>query len=203
MTRSSRENLYWLGLSVLLSGPVHAGDAARAPSSADSAAVSSQSPGQLAPGLKSSKTALLLSFLGTAAPLAASLPFIWESSGTSLAHTTAVIGVGAVVIGPSLGHFYAGRPGRAFAGIGLRVLAGAGVAIAGLGSGAEGGATSGQAALGVAGGIVGAASVIWDIASAPHSARVHNEQARHGLTLTDVRLTDDSRGIGLRATVAF
>ncbi len=203
MTRSPGETLYCLSLSVLLSGPVHAGDAARTPSPADSAVVSSQPPSPLAPSLKSGKTALLLSLLGTAVPLAATLPFIWESSGTSLAHTSAVVGVGAIVIGPSLGHFYAGRPGRAFGGIGLRVLAGAGVAVAGLGSGAEGGATSGQAALGVAGAIVGAASAIWDIASAPHSARVHNDRARRGLTLTDFRITDDSGGIGLRATVAF
>ena len=75
--------------------------------------------------------------------------------------------------------------------------------IAGLGSVAEGGATSSQDALGVAGGVILGASVIWDIVSAPHSARVHNDRSRHGLTVIGITLSEDIRGIGLRANVSF
>jgi hypothetical protein len=189
-------------LGILLSGPVHAEDVARSPSSADNTAISSPLRGEVS-GTKSGKTALLLSLLGTAVPAAATLPLIWESSGTSVAHTSAILCTGAYLLGPSLGHFYAGRPGRAFAGIGIRVLAGAGVAIAGLGSGSEGGVTSGQAALGVAGAIVGAASVIYDIASAPHSARVHNDELRQERVTIGILFTEDLRGVGLRAKVTF
>ena len=202
MIRSAKMNLHWLGLSILLSGPVQAGDA-RPPSSSDSTVMSASPRVESLPGTKSGKTAVLLSLLGTAVPAAATLPLIWESSGTSVAHTSAVLCTGAFLIGPSLGHFYAGRPGRAFAGIGVRVLAGAGVAIAGLGSGSEGGVTSGQAALGVAGAVAGAASVIYDIASAPHSARVHNDGLRHAHATIGILLTEDLRGVGLRATVTF
>lgn len=195
--------LYWLGLSILLSAPVRAGEDAASPAPADTAAVSSPAGGELVPGMKSGKTALLLSVLGTVAPAAATLPFIWERSGTSRAKTSAVVGTGAYLLGPSLGHFYAGRPGRAFAGIGLRALAGVGVAIAGLGSGSEGGITSGQAAIGVAGAIIGGASVLYDIVTAPHSARVHNDQLRPVHAAVGIVPVDGFRGIGIGASLSF
>jgi hypothetical protein len=202
---TSPKVLYWLGLSVLLSGPVRAGDEAGPPSTrADTTAVSAPAGGELAPGMKSGKTALLLSVLGTVGPAAATLPFIWERSGTSLAKTAAIVGTGAYLFGPSLGHFYSGRPGRAFAGIGLRALAAAGVVIAGFATASEAGANSGQAAVGVAGAVVGGASVIYDIVSAPHSARVHNDEMRRGMHATfGILPVDGLRGIGIRASVAF
>ena len=203
MARLARGTLYGLGLGILLSGPVNAGEGAPPPSQADSVVISSPPAGELVPGRKSGKTALLLSLLGTAVPVAASAPFIWETSGTSLAEASAVVCVGAILVGPSLGHFYAARPGRAFAGIGIRVLASAGVVLAGLASISEGGTTSDQATLGVIGGIVAGASVIFDIIDAPHSARVHNDGLGRGRTAVGITPSVDSRGIGLRAHVSF
>jgi len=203
MTKSPKV-LYWLGLSVLLSGPVRAGDGGGSPTRPDTTAVSAPPGGESVPGMKSGKTALLLSVLGTVVPAAATLPFIWERSGTSLAKTTAIVGTGAYLLGPSLGHFYSGRPGRAFAGIGLRALAAAGVVVAGFASSSEAGANSGQAAIGVAGAVVGGASVIYDIASAPHSAQIHNDEMRRGMHATfGIVPVDGLRGIGIRASVAF
>src|SRR6202008_2121409 len=121
MTTLARVALCGLSLGILLSGPVKAEEGASpaSPASpADSAGISSAPRGgELLPGIKSGKTALLMSLLGTAVPIAASAPFIWEQSGTSLAHASAVVGTAAILFGPSLGHFYAERPGRAFAGI--------------------------------------------------------------------------------------
>ena len=204
MAKSPIATVCWLGLGILLSGPVIAAEVERPPSLGDST-VSSPRPagGELVPGVKSGKTALLASLLGTVVPAAATLPFIWERSGTSLAKTSAVLGAGAYLFGPSLGHFYAERPGRAFAGIGLRVLAAAGVVIAGLGSSSEAGVTSGETAMGIAGAIVGGASVIYDIVDAPHSARVHNDEVRRVHPVIGILLPEGSRGIGLRATVTF
>lgn len=203
MVKLARATFRGLSLGILLSGSVNADEGARPLSTPDSTAISSPPTGELRPGTKSGKTALLFSVLGTVVPAAATLPFIWERSGTSLAHTSALVGAGAYLIGPSLGHFYANRPGRAVGGIAIRALAAAGVAIAGLGGASEGGITPGQAALGVAGGIIGAASVVWDIASAPHSARVHNDELRQERAAIGMMLSADSRGIGLSANVTF
>jgi Zn-dependent protease len=114
-----------------------------------------------------------------------------------------VVGTGAILLGPSFGHFYSDRPGRAFAGIGVRVLASAAVVVASLGGISEAGTTSGQATLAVIGGIIVGASVIYDIAEAPHSAQIHNDRVRRGLAAIGVSPSVDSRGVGLRATVSF
>lgn len=151
-------------------GPMD-GDAAPSlvPLLGDSTAVSFGSDVEI----KSETTALLLSFLGTAVPIGVGAPIVWEGAGSTPA---AVFMVAGVLIGPALGHFYADRPGRAFAGIGIRLLAGAGVALGGLASGSEGGATGGATAVAAIGGILAGASILWDIVRAPHSARVHNEE---------------------------
>jgi len=190
MTTLARVALYGLSLGILLSGPVKAEEGA-------------PRGGELLPGIKSGKTALLTSLLGTAVPIAASAPFIWEKSGTSLAKASAVVGTGAILLGPSLGHFYAERPGRAFAGIGIRALGSAAVVVGSLGGITEAGSTSGQEALAVIGCIVVGASVIYDIVEAPHSARIHNDRVRRGLTAIGISPSVDSRGVGFRATVSF
>jgi hypothetical protein len=110
--------------------------------------------------------------------------------------------IGALVLGPSLGHFYASRPGRAVAGIGVRALATAAVGAAIAASGAEG--DSGEYdALGVVGVIVGGACLAWDIISAPHSASVHNEKLREKRMAIGMILPSSATGIGLRAEVSF
>lgn len=151
------------------------------------------------PGTKSETTALLLSFLGTATA-GACAPLVFESTSSDPA---AYVLVGALIIGPSLGHFYAGRPGPAFAGIGIRLLAGAAVAVGGLAASSEAGATSGSDAIAVVGAIVGGASVIYDILRAPHSARVHNDEVRQSRIGFRITPPVGSAGVGLSVAATF
>ncbi len=166
----------------------------------DSMAVSAES-GEEAPGLRSKKTALLWSLLGTALPTAASAPLVWKARGAP--DGAAIILVGALIIGPSLGHFYAARPGPAFAGIGIRALAGGAVAVGGLAAGSEQGATSGSNAMAAIGAIVGGASLVWDILRAPHSAQVHNDKVRRGQVGILITPSISAAGVGLLATATF
>jgi hypothetical protein len=151
------------------------------------------------PGTKSETTALLLSFLGTATA-GACAPLVFESTSSDPA---AYVLVGALIVGPSLGHFYAGRPGPAFAGIGIRLLAGAAVAVGGLAASSEAGATSGSDAIAAVGAIVGGASVIYDILRAPHSARVHNDEVRQSRIGFRITPPVGSAGVGLSVAATF
>jgi hypothetical protein len=162
----------------------------------DSALVSPVAGGEL----KSETTALLWSFLGTALPAAASAPFVWTPTGNS--EEAAIVLVGALVIGPSLGHFYAERSGPAFAGIGIRVLAGAAI-VAAAGYDYDNTSSSQYETLAIAGAIVGGASIMWDILRAPHSASVYNEKARPGGVSIRITPSVGAAGPGLRAAATF
>jgi hypothetical protein len=187
-----------VGLALVLSDRAGAQSIGENPARGDSIAFAPSDPEEL-PGIKSERSALLISVLGTATA-AACAPLVFESNGTEAA---GFVLVGALVLGPSLGHFYAERPGTAFAGIGIRLLAGAGVAIAALTEGSEGGATSASNAIGAAGVIVGGASILWDIARAPHSARVHNDHVRQRRISFGITPSVGPAGVGLSASVTF
>lgn len=162
----------------------------------DSTLISPASAEEGIPGTKSETKALLLSLLGTATA-GACAPLVFE--GQSGSDPAAYVLVGALVVGPSLGHFYSGRPGPALAGIGIRILAGAAVAFGGLASTSEQGATGASNAIAAIGAIVGGASVIYDIARAPHSARVHNDQVRQSGISFGITPSAD----GLSVTMTF
>jgi len=117
-----------------------------------------------ADGIKSESTALRLSMLGTGLPLGTGVLVAGDAG--------AWIFLGGAVLGPSLGHFYAERPGRALIGVGIRSAAIVGLAAA-IGSSWED-ESGGAAALGIGCLMVGTASIITDIAEAPRSARKHN-----------------------------
>ena len=106
-----------------------------------------------------------------------------------------------MAIGPSLGHFYAARPGRALGGIGLRTLAllgvAGGVAVAWDSEDAGGGAL---ALLGL--GLCGT-SLIADIATAPHSVQIHNDNMQEGRIAFGITPSRHTPGLGLRAEVCF
>jgi hypothetical protein len=113
-----------------------------------------------------------------------------------------VFRIGALLIGPSLGHFYTGRHSRALVGVGIRTLAGAGVAFAAaetLGKGTD----YKLQWLGVAGAILGGASLAWDIIGAPQSADVRNDQLRRGRATSGVAPTIGLHGFGLSVQVSF
>lgn len=135
-----------------------------------------------APDQRSPATALQLSLLGTGVGfgmMAAGAR--WELGGLSLA------GFAVTLVGPSVGHFYAGETGRGLAHTGLR--AGAVTAIA---AGALWGflgcldlygedtceLSPGATALVAGGVVVGAGSMIYSLYDAPRAARRHNARAR-------------------------
>jgi hypothetical protein len=108
--------------------------------------------------------------------------------------------LGALVLGPSLGHFYAGRSGRALTGIGLRTLALAAV-MAGVAATWNNESDAGSAAA-YAGVALGGAVVLWDIVRAPHSAKVRNEQRRRSVSVTPT-LSPGEAGVRLGARITF
>jgi hypothetical protein len=128
---------------------------------------------------------------------------VFEPSAETGGEVAAIVLVGALVIGPSLGHFYAARPGPALAGIGIRLLAGAAVAVGGLAETSEGGASDEYVAIATIGVVVGGASILWDILRAPHSARVHNEKVRQGGVAIRITPSMTAAGPGLRLAAAF
>ncbi len=123
--------------------------------------------------------------------------FLYSSMGTGIFGGAAVLAAGsntadapvaalfltAYMLGPSIGHFYAGRAGRAFVGIGIR-----GVALVGFGFGFvtsfDESAPGRGTGLLIAGLVVGGGSVLFDIVDAPHSARVHNGMVRRPLAIS-------------------
>lgn len=146
---------------------------------------------EIAPGTKSESTALSLSAFGTGLPLGAA-PFVGGGASVGIV-------LGGAVFGPSLGHFYAGRPGRALLGIGIRSAAVVALAVA-IGNAWEN-EGSGATALGIGSLIVGTASMITDIAEAPRSARIHNgklAEPRFSVAPWAAR-----HAAGLRASVGF
>ena len=201
MVKSARGILCGISLGLLLPGPANAQEAVGSAVLGDSAAAApGTAPEEPVPGLKSGTTALLLSFLGTAVPAAIGASQVWESQDNG--DWDVVMLVGALVLGPSMGHFYAGRPGPAFVGIGIRMVAGAGVALALVETGLED-SSSGYEALGVVGAVIAGASLVWDIARAPHSARVYNDKLRQERMTIGMTLPGRGSGPGLRAQVHF
>ena len=122
---------------------------------------------------RSESKALLLSLVATVVPGTLSALAMSESSENRGAD---LVFLGSVVVGPSLGHFYAGRPGRALLGMGIRTAALVGLSAAVAISWDE--ESTGGDGLALASLGIGAASIVWDIATAPASARRYNDTHR-------------------------
>lgn len=154
------------------------------------------------PAIKSPTKALLWSLLGTVVPAGAVvLMASGEPNGFSDAPgAVSLVLLGSVLIGPSLGHFYSARPGRALVGIGIRS-----VALVGLAGGfaAAWNNNTGGGELMIASLALGGAVLAYDVIRAPHSARVHNERIRSARIA--IGLTGSSHAPGLRigAKVSF
>lgn len=166
-----------------------------------SPAVASMPAEEQIPGMKSETTALLLSLLGTVVPMAMSAPFVHGGSSEEGSDTADFVFLGALVLGPSLGHFYAGRPLRALAGIGVRTACLFATA-AGLALSWDSESTGGAALL-VGGLIIGGAAAVWDIIGAPQSARVHNDRLREEEHRVSIFPALTPRGVGLSVNVSF
>jgi hypothetical protein len=125
------------------------------------------------PGMRSPQTATYLSLVGTALPVAIGL--IGASSSSSDGGYGLLV-VGGYLMGPSLGHLYAGRGGHAAGGFGMRVASLVGVGIA-IGTSWNGN-NAGSDATAAASLALGSVSTIYDIATAARSARRHNDKVR-------------------------
>lgn len=149
------------------------------------------------PGLKSETTALGLSILGTVVPFGFTLLTASEET-TSI--VPGLISLGGLLVGPSLGHFYAGRPGRALVGIGIRTAALVGLAA---GFGASWNGNSGGDELMLASAAVGVGVMVWDILGVRGSVRRHNAKlnpARPAVVLTPAI---DRRSVGVSGRITF
>lgn len=193
--------LFGLALCLPLCGPAGAQETGGPPLREDRTVVSSGSAEEPIPGIKSGKSAFWWSFLGTGLPTAVGAFDVYRANSSDSV-VPGILLVGGLLIGPSLGHFYAGRPGRAWRGIGFRALAGTGVAIAI----AETLGESTETHLEVLGGVclaLGGVVIAWDIVRAPHSAHVHNDEVREARTSLGVAPSIGSAGLGLRADVSW
>ena len=150
---------------------------------------------------KNPTTALSLSVLGTAAGLGIMVAGAETDSGG-----LALLGLATTLVGPSMGHFYAGEHGRGLAQTGVRA-AGTGVTVGAAfwlllecfpfpGTECEGG--TGPAIAMASGLAVVAGSALYSIYDAPRAARRHNARARR-LVLAPAPVVgpDHSSGFGL------
>jgi hypothetical protein len=124
-------------------------------------------------GLKSKKASLYWSIGATVIPFAAGIALKYDG----------LIAYSALVIGPSMGHFYAAQVSRGLATIGLRLSSSllAGIALGGLLSEENGGIKS----LYLFSFVVFFGSVVYDIYTAPASVQKYNESL---LKKTSLRL---------------
>ena len=154
------------------------------------------------PAFKSPQTALWMSMLGTVVPLAMTIPTVFrESSGPDDGQMEALLFLGGLVVGPSLGHFYAGRPGRAFSGMGLRIVGLGGLAGAfamSWDSDSSGAEPLALISLGLM-----ATTLVWDIAAAPKSARIHNDKIKKAQLSVGMVPVDGKPALGLRTQLTF
>lgn len=156
-------------------------------------------------GDKSPGVALSLALFGTAASYAGLVAAANSGSGE-----LALLGVGGIIVAPSLGHFYAGESGRGVGHSLVRLGAG-GAMVAGalvwmedcwFEEDCDGGAGP---FIVIAGAVVGIGSTVYSIADAPAAAARHNEARRRRLVLTPAPIVgpDRSTGFGVHVGAQF
>lgn len=198
---------------------------AQAEQSAKLSSVTTPSSNSSGAKLLSERSATRLSALGTVIPVGLGIVLAATASGHDEYYVdwngtpsyrrsdpdrlpTILLTGSGLIIGPSLGYFYAGRPGRAFLGIGFRTAVGFGSLIGafatcgwdcGPGDGAY------DAAWGIigAGTVLMAGSAIYDIAKVGRAVRAQNLK-RDKLKLSVLpEYYPGSKALGLRAKITF
>lgn len=172
-----------------------------------------QDPDSVVIKRKSPRHALLYSLGGTLGPFAGTMvlaasypdppPRDWELY--LLRATGGLLFFGGWTVGPSLGHFYAEAPGRAWTGIGIRTT---GLAVSVLGQAWYRARTTradredGASLLGILGAVLTTGSAAYDILRAPQSARDFNRKNNvHVQVAPTVHPSGEQAGLSLR--VAF
>lgn len=147
-------------------------------------------PDSPTPELKSENTALAYSLTGTLMPIG-----------------TIILAGPGLIVGPSLGYFYAGMPGRAWSGIGLRILGVGGMAssfiICGWDCGpGQSGYNEAWAVFLASAGIV-TVSAVYDIATVKAAVRKRNDSfMKLADTVTPVYFAE-SRAFGVKLVYHF
>lgn len=162
-------------------------------------------------GTKSENLAFHLSFWSTAIPavggaatIVASKSFGNNSDDAAIAGF--LVGWAGMILGPSVGYFYGGRPGRAFLGSGIRL-------------GLTAGTVAGMIAICpifcsdkentwtwvvfIGGHSLLAASAIYDIATVKKAVRMHNEKLHQTGWLLSPKYFADHKAGGLELQITF
>jgi hypothetical protein len=153
------------------------------------------------PGMKSESTATTYSIGGTVVPILAGAAVASVDTRDTGGGGAAVLILSGYIAGPSAGHFYAGRPGRALLGVGIRSAALVGVAYALTDALDEEGDSSplfGTVCL-----LGGVSSMLIDMGDAAKSARIHNEKIRQQRASLLPAMIGQRRAPGVRLDVAF
>ena len=113
-----------------------------------------------------------------------------------------------IVFGPSLGYFYAGKPGRGFAGIGFRTAIGFGALIGAIATcpwscGPGDGAYDAAWGIMIIGGALVAGSAIYDISKVDNVVRAQNEKHSNPKLSVLPDYFPGHKALGLRAKLTF
>lgn len=165
-------------------------------------------PTQPTAGVTKSNDSLTVDTLGQSAPAVQKSPqtaFRYSLLSTLITVPTVVFTGPGLIFGPSTGYFYGGMPGRAWIGIGLRVVAIGGIvssfAICGWDCGKNDEAYDLAWAVLLSSSTLLVVSTVYDIATVKRSVRHHNERlAKKGLSLAPAYWPKNS-AIGLRVTL--
>ncbi len=161
-------------------------------------------PSDDVPGMKSPGTATTLSLLGTVAPLGLTMAGVGQAEGAP-----AWLLLGGLVVGPSLGYFYAGDTKGALKGLGLRTAVlgatmGTVAAICSSGCSIWGDDNGSLAAAGIVA-LAGLATTtvfaIRDIARADDTVRARNERIALAAVSVDVSYVPEVRAPGVVFTL--
>jgi hypothetical protein len=124
-------------------------------------------------GPKSTTVATLVSVIGTAVPVAVGIHAWNKTDGDQGAGMI----LGGYLLGPALGHFYAGRPNAAFGGMALRLVP---IVLLGGAVSASWDAPSKAAdVMAVGSALLATGIVAWDIGRTSNSVRAYNEEHAH------------------------
>jgi len=151
--------------------------------------------------LKSEKKAVTLSIVATLVPWAVFVPLGLRESGGEAASLVAAL---AIPVGPSLGYFYAGSPGRGLLGMGMRI--GVIVGLVALGTSlhdAGHDSPTMTSTLFFSGVIAVAGSYVIDIAGIRKAVRRHNLKAQRLQLAFAPLVSPRTRAFGLQARLSF
>ena len=125
--------------------------------------------------------------------------FNWSLLGTLVPLPTLVLAFPGIIVGPSLGYFYGGMPGRAWTGIGLRTAALGGIIIGLLicwNCGPEASYTTNWIVLVSSAGLL-VGSAVYDIASIKKAIRNKNASIQNSVLTLTPRYFVRTKSVGL------